>query len=245
MLTRTHSAGGDRISSRSSVQDRAATALATPLARMPFIEREWPRSKRRHIADKGHVYSEGEPRTHVYKVVSGTICLYRMLEDGRRQVINFAFAGDVVGLGSGRLESCNAQAVSATQVCCLPIAKLMAAAKANNQIAAGLYEALSREIVVAQEHLMCLGQRGATERVATFLVTLSRRNEMRGTASNVVHLPMSRADIADFLGITIETVSRTLTKLKEQGLIEIEQITTLHLIQISKLIALAEGRVRV
>lgn len=92
---------------------------------------------------------------------------------------------------------------------------------------------------------MCLGHRGATERVATFLLILSRRNMMRGLPPDVVDLPMSRADIADFLGITIETVSRTLTKLRLQGLIDFEQITTLRLTSISRLVALADDCERV
>ena len=245
MLTRHQSVDSGAARNQSSTPDHATTALARTHARAPLVEQEWPRSNWRLIADKAHLYSEGDPRTHVYKVMHGALCLYRLLEDGRRQVIDFAFEGDVIGLGSGRQESCNAQALTATQVSGLPMATLMAAAKTNTRIAEGLYEALSREIVVAQEHLMCLGHRGATERVATFLVILSRRNELRGLASDVVNLPMTRADIADFLGITIETVSRTLTKLRVQGLIDIEQITTLRLTRMSKLVALAEGRVRV
>lgn len=245
MLTRYQSAGSGTARHQLSTPDHATTAIAKTLGRAPLAEHEWPSNKWRLIADKAHLYSEGDQRTHVYKVMDGAICLYRMLEDGRRQVIDFAFEGDVIGLGSGRIESCNAQALSATQVSGIPIATLMAAAKSNTRIALGLYEALSREIVVAQEHLMCLGHRGATERVATFLVILSRRNELRGLASDVVTLPMTRADIADFLGITIETVSRTLTKLRVQGLIDIEQITTLRLTRMSKLVALAEGRERV
>ena len=245
MLTRYQSADGGTARNQSSAPDYATTALSRTRARTPLVEHEWPRSTLRLIADKAQLFNEGDPRTHVYKVMNGAICLYRMLEDGRRQVIDFAFEGDVVGLGSGRLETCNAQALNTTQVSGIPIATLMAAAKANTRIALGLYEALSREIVVAQEHLMCLGHRGATERVATFLVILSRRNELRGLGPDVVTLPMSRVDIADFLGITIETVSRTLTKLRVQGLIDIEQITTLRLTRMSKLVALAEGRERV
>jgi len=202
--------------------------IASSLSRTRLAEHEWPRSKRRFIAGKSHLYTEGDPRTHVYRILSGAICLYRMLEDGRRQVVDFAFTGDVIGLGAGQVESCNAQAVSPTHVSGLPIARLMTAAKADARIALGLYEALSREIAVAHEHLTCLGHRSATERVATFLVILSRRNEVRGLACDVVDLPMSRADIADFLGIRIETVSRTLSKLRIQGLIEIHQITKLR-----------------
>ncbi len=245
MLARSHTAVDDRRRVQSSDPGRAATISVRVPARSLLVEDEWPRSKWRHLEEKSPLYSEGDPRTHVYRILSGAICLFRMLEDGRRQVIDFAFDGDIVGLGSGSLETSNAQALSATKVSCLPIARLMTAAKTNSRIALGLYEALSKEVVVAHEHLMCIGHRGATERVATFILMLSRRNETRGLAGDVVTLPMARVDIADFLGITIETVSRTLTRLKVQGLIDIEQITTLRLKDMSKLIALAEGRVRV
>jgi CRP/FNR family transcriptional regulator, anaerobic regulatory protein len=205
----------------------------------------WRGSKLRDIATKGHLFREGSPRTHVYKVVSGAVCLYRMLEDGRRQVINFSFDEDIVGLGSGPLSTCNAQALVETRVKCLPISAMLTVAKADAQLALALYEALSRELLVAQEHLICVGQRGATERIAIFLVMLSRRNEMRGHSPNTFSLPMTRTDIADFLGLTIETVSRTLTKLRDYGLIEIEQITTLHLTNLRGLVAMAEGGARV
>jgi CRP-like cAMP-binding protein len=249
MPTRNQSAAGGHDRIESNIPGQVATALARALDRTldraPLVEHRWPGSRMRYIADKAHLYSDGDPRSHVYKVMSGAVCLYRMLEDGRRQVIDFAFAGDLIGLGSGRLETCNAQALGETQLSGLPISTLMAAAKSDTRIALGLYEALSRELVATREHLMCLGHRGATERVATFLVILAHRNEMRGQASDVVTLPMSRTDIADFLGTTLETVSRTLTKLRVQGLIDIEQITTVRLVRKSKLVALAEGRERV
>ena len=191
------------------------------------------------------MFCEGDPKTHIYQLVTGAVCLYRMLEDGRRQVIDFAFDEDIVGLGSGALSDYNAQALAATRVKCLPISAMLTAAKADGRVALGLYEALSRELLAAQAHLVCVGQRGATEKIATFLVMLSRRNEMRGRSPDTITLPMTRIDIADFLGMTIETVSRTLTKLKHQGLIEVDQIATIRLKNITRLVVIAEGCVRV
>ena len=237
----------DPVYGRTRPSDLSDTAAAK--VRVQFNEqlddREWAGSKNRFIAAKAHLFSEGDAKTHIFQVVSGGLCLYRMLEDGRRQVIDFAFDGDIVGLGSGRLSTCNAQALAATRADCLPIEVMMTAAKTNARIALGLYEALSRELVVAHEHLLCVGQRGASERLATFLLMLSRRNVKRGQAPDIIRLPMARADIADFLGITIETVSRTLTKLRQLRLIEIEEITTLHLRNVAGLVALAEGGARI
>lgn len=231
--------------SLSECLQKAPSSHPTLQSRSRVGVREWSGTKTRDIAAKGHLFSEGNPRTHIYKLVSGSVCLYRMLEDGRRQVINFAFDEDIVGLASGPLSVCNAQALAATRVKCLPISAMLTAAKADARVALGLYEALSRELVAAHEHLLSVGQRGATEKLATFLVMLSRHNESRGRSPDTISLPMTRSDIADFLGITIETVSRTLTKLRRQGLIEIDQITTLHLKSMSRLVAIAEGGARV
>jgi Crp-like helix-turn-helix protein len=97
------------------------------------------------------------------------------------------------------------------------------------EIALRLYEAISRGLVATREHLLSVGQRGACERLATFLLVLSRKNEARGDDSGMINLPMTRIDIADFLGLTLETVSRTFSKMKRQGLIEIDQTTTIRL----------------
>jgi CRP/FNR family transcriptional regulator len=207
--------------------------------------RSWKCSTIRDIAAKGHLFSEGDSRSHVYKLESGCVCLYRILKDGRRQVIEFAFGGDIVGLGSGSLSSCSAQALAETRVTCLPIPTILTAAKSDPRIALGFYEALSHELLAAHAHLQCVGQRGATEKLAAFLVMLSRRNESRGHPADTIKLTMARVDIADFLGIKTETVSRTLTKMKRQKLIEIDRITTVRLRSISGLMALAEGGSRI
>jgi CRP-like cAMP-binding protein len=209
------------------------------------IERHWADGTLRRIEAKGHVFTEGDAKTHVYKVASGAVCLYTVLTNGRRQIIEFALAGDVVGLGSASVQACNAQAIVSTRLQCLPVAVLLKAARQDVKLALRLYEAISRELVVTREHLLCVGQRGACERLAVFLIVLSRRREARGGDPRVIELPMTRADIADFLGLTIETVSRTFSKMKRQGLIEIDQITTIRLTDADQLLRLADGSARV
>jgi CRP/FNR family transcriptional regulator, anaerobic regulatory protein len=209
------------------------------------IERDWINGIVRRVEPKAHVFTEGDAKTHVYKVASGAVCLYKVLADGRRQIIEFGLEGDVIGLCSASFEACNAQAIVLTHLKCLPLAVLLKAAKRDAKVALGLYEALSRELVATREHLLCIGQRGATERLATFFVILSRRNEERGHDPETIKLPMTRADIADFLGLTIETVSRTFSKLRRHGLIQIDQITTIRLRNPRKLKRLADGDARV
>ena len=209
------------------------------------VQGDWVGGIVRRVATKAHLFTEGDAKSHVYKVTSGAICLYRVLADGRRQVIEFALEGDVIGMGYAPIESCTAQAMTPTRVNCFPVAILLKAAAQDCSIALGLYEALSRNLVATREHLQCVGKRGATERLASFLVSLSRRNERRGDDPCSIKLAMTRVDIADFLGLTIETVSRTFTKLKQQRLIEIDQNTTIQLRDRSSLARLAEGEARI
>jgi CRP/FNR family transcriptional regulator len=209
------------------------------------LQRNWTNGTKRRVEAKGHLYMEGDAKTHVYMIASGAICLYKLLGDGRRQVIDFAYEGDIVGLDSAQVEVCSAQATVATQVKSLPFVVLLKAAKQDDQTALKLYESVSRELNATREHLACVGQRGATERLATFLVVHSRKNGVRGQDPGTIKLLIKRADIADFMGVTIETVSRTFTELRRQGVIEIDQHTTIRLMNIKKLQKLAEGDARV
>jgi CRP/FNR family transcriptional regulator len=209
------------------------------------IEKHWVDGVLRHVASKAHLFTEGDAKTHVFKVASGAVCLYKVLADGRRQVIEFALQGDLIGLCAAPTEACNAQAMVSTSLKCIPHATLLKAARRDAKVALGLYESLSRELLTARDHVVCVGQRGATERIAAFFVTLSRRNERRGDDPQTIDLPMSRTDIANFLGLTVETVSRTFSKLRRQGMIEVDQITTIHLRETDKLVRLAEGHARV
>ena len=199
------------------------------------------RAPLRGIEAKDHIFTEGDPKTHVYQVVTGAVCLYKVLPDGRRQVIDFAYGGDIIGLGLGACELYNAQATVATRIRCLPVSALQGVARQDPAIAMRMCEALSEELTAIRDHLVCVVQRSATERLVTFLLALSRRNEARGRDPKTLELPMTRTDIGDFLGLTIETVSRTLSKLKALGLIEIDQGTTIRLMAIDELCALADG----
>lgn len=203
------------------------------------------RAPLRGIEAKDHVFTQGDPKSHIYQVVTGAVCLYKVLADGRRQVIDFAYGGDILSLGLGSTETCNAQATIATRVRCLPVPALSGLARRDPAIAMLMCEAMSDELAAAREHLICVVQRSATERLVTFLLALSQRSKARNGDARTIELPMTRADIGDFLGLTIETVSRTFTKLKCLGLIEINQGTTIKLCDIAGLKAMADGVVGV
>ncbi len=213
---------------------------ATPLRKMTLGD-HLEGAPLRGIESKDHLFTEGETKTHVYQVVTGAVCLYKVLADGRRQVIDFAYGGDMIGLGLGPVEACNAQATIATRVRCLPVSALRSILRNEPAVAVKICEALTQELTAIRDHLVCVVQRSATERLVTFLLALSQRNRAKDRDPNTIELPMTRADIGDFLGLTIETVSRTFSKLKASGVLEIDQGTTIRLRDIGVLRALADG----
>lgn len=191
---------------------------------------------------KEHVFREGDAASHVYKVEIGHVCIYKMLPDGRRQVIDFAYPGDLIGLGAMGEHANNAQATSRTRIRCIPTAVLHRTVRDDARLGLKLYEAVSRELSAARELLFTVCQRTATERIAAFLLALSRRNERNGEDPLEFVLPMTRVDIADFLGLTIETVSRTFTKLRTDGVIDLSQSVLVTIEDIDRLKEIADGR---
>ena len=175
----------------------------------------------RMLQAREHVFFEGDPKDHVYQVEKGTVCLYKTLPDGRRQIVDFAYPGDLIGLGAPGDHVFSAQAITLTRLRCLPAGPLHEMASHDPQVGMQLYTALSDQLLAARDLLLTVGQRNATERLAALLLALARRNERNGTDPARIALPMTRADIADFLSLTIETVSRTFTKLRQSGVIEL------------------------
>ncbi len=191
---------------------------------------------------KEHIFREGDTVSHVYQVEIGHVCIYRMMSDGRRQVIDFAYPGDMIALGAIAEHTANGVATTRTRVRCLSIASLQHVMKTDARLGVKLYEAMSRELLATREMLFTVTQRTAMERVASFLLALSRRNERNGENADEFVLPMTRSDIADFLGLTIETVSRTFTKLRGDGLIDLAQSVLVTIVDSERLVELSEGR---
>ncbi len=195
----------------------------------------------RTLKAKEHLFCEGDYASHVYLIEAGHVCTYRMMPDGRRQVIDFAYPGDVIGLGALGQHTVNAQATVSTRVRSVPLTHLGELARSDPHLSLKLYEAVSRELIAARELLFTVSQRTASERLASFLLDLCRRSQRSGGESHQIVLPMRRSDIADFLGLTIETVSRTFTKLRNEGLIDIEQCILVTIKDARALAAIAAG----
>jgi CRP/FNR family transcriptional regulator, nitrogen fixation regulation protein len=162
------------------------------------------------------VYGENEPAEYIYKVVSGTIRTYKVLSDGRRQIGAFYLPGDIFGLESGDMHTYSAEAVAQSKVLVIKRSALVALAARDNEVAHQLWALTSSELRRVQDHVILL-IKTAQERVVGFLLEMAARMP----SGNQVELPMSRQDIADYLGLTIETVSRTLTQLENSAAIEL------------------------
>lgn len=222
------------LSSAEATRSRYEDPAFDPIRLLPAdpvsLDDRLSRGKLRGVEAKNHVFMEGDIKAFVYKVETGTVCLYTVLPDGRRQVVAFAYPGELIGLGFDRTEAYSAQATVSTRIKCLPIAALRQMALQDPRIAIRMIEALTQQLSVMRAHLTCLGQQCARERLVNFLLALSNRNLANGDDPQTVELRMTRKDIGDFLGLTIETVSRLLTKLRTEGLIAIEGGSTVRLV---------------
>ena len=230
-------------STHSIVRSVAQARHSSPTIPQCSLHEHFSRAPARTIAAKEHAFTEGDPRFHLYLVETGAICLYKVMPDGRRQVLGFAYPGDLIGLGACDEHQCNAQATKPSQLRSIPWNTMQRVARQDPALGLKLYEAISLELAAAHDLLLTTGQRSAAERVATFLLAMVRRSERNGQDASIIDLPMTRADIGDFLGLTIETVSRTFTKLRQLGIIDLAQSARVRILDSKELQALAEGDV--
>ena len=168
------------------------------------------------FARNSEIYGENEPADYLYKVVSGTVRTYKVLVDGRRQIGGFHLAGDIFGFETGEEHTFSAEAITDCKILVIKRSTVIALAARDNNIARQMWALTARELQRVQDHIMVL-IKSAQERVAGFLLEMADRVPGGGA----VELPMSRQDIADYLGLTIETVSRTLTQLEKTAAIEL------------------------
>jgi CRP/FNR family transcriptional regulator len=173
----------------------------------------------RRVETGGTVISEGDPATDLFNVVRGSVKLYKLLPDGRRQVTGFLFPGDFLGIALNDIYAYTAEALEPLQLCRFPSKKLEDLLVELPKLERRLLGETAHELAVAQDQMLLLGRKTAKERVASFLVSLSRRAVKRRRPASPLEIPMSRTDMADFLGLTTETVSRTLTQLRRAKLI--------------------------
>jgi CRP-like cAMP-binding protein len=170
------------------------------------------------FARNTEIYGEEDPAEYLYQVVSGAVRTYRMLDDGRRQISGFHLPGDIFGVEAGDVHVSSAEAVSDSQILVAKRSAVMARAEHERDLSRQLWTLTVRELQRIQQHSMLL-IKSAEERVAGFLLEMAGRSP----AGAAIDLPMCRQDIADYLGLTIETVSRTFTQLVQSGTIGLEK----------------------
>ncbi len=199
-------------------------------ARTISICRALPHPELRRLAqcgtDKGYepgatLVLQGDRAEAVFNVVEGVAMLFKLLADGRRQVLGFLMKGDFIGLAEGPEYGFSAQAVTTVQVCRFPRPEFRRFLLKTPALEEELLSRASSELIAAQTHLTLLGRKTAMERVTSFLLDTARRSARLGASPDLVHLAMTRGDIADYLGLTTETVSRTISMLKRVRAIQL------------------------
>jgi len=178
---------------------------------------------------KQSLFWEGDAAEFVYRVTRGVICLYKLLPDGRRQVARFCAAGELFGLGQRAVYQYSADTVTPVTLLRVRKVDLEAELATNPDLRAELLAVVSEELRAAQEQLVVLGRKSAVERVASFISAMAEQTLRQGDNAQVVDLPMTRVDIADYLGLTHETVCRAFSQLKLQGVVNIHDH---HLVEI-------------
>jgi len=187
------------------------------------------------------VFREGDSADHVYSISSGAVKLYKLMSDGRRQIIGFLFSGDMFGLGLDGGYVYTAETLIPANLCRFTHRKLDNMMGELPKLERRMFTMTVKDLVAAQEQMLLLGRKTAKEKLATFLLKLSRRAQQAGQPASPVALPMSRADIADYLGLTIETVSRVFTQLKREGIIGLPDSGHATVLDEQGLRELAEG----
>lgn len=195
-----------RITTDSAARPNTLGALGMESSSNPIVSLSEFTYKRR-----SEIYGEKEPAEYVYQVKVGAVRSYKLLSDGRRQIGAFHLAGDIFGLENGSEHRFTAEAIVDTTVRLIKRRSLEMVAESDALVSRNLLSMTTNNLQHAEDHMLLLGRKTSLERVAAFLIEMDRRL----TAAGVMALPMSRRDIADYLGLTLETVSRALSRLHE------------------------------
>lgn len=190
------------------------------------------------------LFHEGDEATRVFTLTEGALKLYKLLPDGRRQVTGFMFPGDFLGIAVDDEHGFTVEALRNSRLCRFPRSRFCEFAESHPELERELYRVAAHELAVAQQQMVLLGRKTATERLASFFVALlERAEEATGRNQHIIDLPMSRCDIADYLGLTKETVSRELAAIKRKRIIRLEGMHRIEVLDREGIIAIAEGMV--
>ena len=181
------------------------------------------------------IYAEGETSGYVYKVLSGVVRVSKLLPDGRRQISAFHLPGEMFGFEAGEVHYASAEAVTPAKVIAFKWDGLLDVGSKQIGVVREFLSLAVMGLRRTQDHLLLLGRKNALERLAAFLLQM----DARSGSNHIVDLAMPRHDIADYLGLTLETVSRMFAELKEAGAIKLELARRVHLLDAAKLKAMS------
>jgi CRP/FNR family transcriptional regulator len=187
------------------------------------------------------IFLDGDEASHVFEILDGIVCAYRILPDGERHIIAFYYPGDVLGYCCLGGYAYSAQALTSVRMRRIPRTILERSLTQKPELAQRLLHMAALELAATRDHLVCLAAKSAEAKAASFLLALSRRNEITGEDPYLIRLPMTRLDIADYLGLTIETVSRMFNKFKRAGWIDLPRATLVVIKDAGRLSRLAES----
>jgi CRP/FNR family transcriptional regulator, anaerobic regulatory protein len=224
------------------IEDRATSRFSGLLAARSLGDQASGRltaiSSRQRKAPGETLFSEGDEAESVYEVLTGMLRLYKLLPDGRRQITGFLTAGDLLGLAPEGVCVHTAEAITEVTLCCYKRSAFERLIDEVPGFARRLLAVTSHELRAAQDQMLLLGRKSAPEKVASFLLLIADR---QGGDGDLIDVPMTRSDIADYLGLTIETVSRSLSRLKVDQVIALRCAARIEIRDRERLAELAAG----
>jgi len=192
-------------------------------------------SKEKEFINKETIFLQQENATNLYNITKGNVKIYRLLSDGRIQIIGFLYPGDFFGSYKQERYNYSAESIGEVRACVFNQEYLDDYLEKNMQLALELLHMTSHELTLAQDRMGVLGKMNANERVARFILNISDQRARIGWQNNPVSLPMTRQDIADYLGLTLETVSREITRFKTANLIKLMNSKQIFIVDKEKL----------
>ncbi len=217
-----------------------ARQSASTVHHIRWLEDIFSNQPAEHLLAGQSVFLEGDEAEYVFQISEGALRLFRIIADGRRIITGFLYAGDILGISARGRYLYNVEAVSRTTLRRVRRKRFERVVSENSRLQPEILSVISDEIAAAQEQMVLLSTKNAEERVCTFLCKFSNRHGLTEQQMRRVDLPMCRQDIADYLGMTIETVSRTFTRLINKGIVRIENAFARQAILIEKPLLLAQ-----
>lgn len=195
----------------------------------------------REYEPKKPIYFEGDDADRVFEVIEGVVKLYKLTPDGRCQVTGFLYPGQLFGLENDGCYVQTAEAVTAAKLCQYPRTRFERVTDEHPSVRSRLLAIMSSELVAAQDQLLLLGRKSATEKLASFLIRLSEDADQRGHNPEKIYIPMTRNEIGDYLGLTTETVSRIFGRLRDHGVVQASGSKHIAILDLDRLTDIAES----